>query len=256
MKTVVIYKSKSGYTKKYAEWIAEELNCDIKENKNLKLSDIKDYDTIIYGGGLYATMINGIDLIKKNFQELKGKNIIVYATGSNPGRAEEMNKVWEATFTEEQRNVIHKFYLRGGFDYSKLSFGNKILMSMLKKKLQSEKNPTEDEKDLLKAYDEPIDFTNKDNKKVILIENRKEDMILNEIYENKIIESFIISKANDNNLVNNICNESTYYFGIDDDYIKNLNVRKIQIENKLISYIDDEMKDKTLDYLCVWGMIV
>ena len=101
-----------------------------------------------------------------------------------------------------------------------------------------------------------INFTNKDNKKVILIENRKEDMILNEIYENKIIESFIISKANDNNLVNNICNESTYYFGIDDDYIKNLNVRKIQIENKLISYIDDEMKDKTLDYLCVWGMIV
>ena len=114
------------------------------------------------------SMINGIDLIKKNFQELKGKNIIVYATGSNPGRAEEMNKVWEATFTEEQRNVIHKFYLRGGFDYSNLSFGNKILMSMLKKKLQSEKNPTEDEKDLLKAYDEPIDFTNKDNIKGIL----------------------------------------------------------------------------------------
>ena len=101
-----------------------------------------------------------------------------------------------------------------------------------------------------------INFTSEDNKKVILIENRKEDMILNEIYENKIMESFIISKANDNNLVNNICNESTYYFGIDDDYIKNLNVRKIQIENKLISYIDDEMKDKTLDYLCVWGMIV
>ena len=101
-----------------------------------------------------------------------------------------------------------------------------------------------------------INFTSEDNKNVILIENRKEDMILNEIYENKIMESFIISKANDNNLVNNICNESTYYFGIDDDYIKNLNVRKIQIENKLISYIDDEMKDKTLDYLCVWGMIV
>ena len=33
----------------------------------------------------------------------------------------------------------------------------------------------------------------------------KEDMILNEIYENKIIESFIISKSNDNKLVNNIC---------------------------------------------------
>ena len=24
-----------------------------------------------------------------------------------------MNKVWESTFTERTRNVIHKFYLRG-----------------------------------------------------------------------------------------------------------------------------------------------
>lgn len=31
MKTIIIYKSKSGYTKKYALWIAEELICDIKE---------------------------------------------------------------------------------------------------------------------------------------------------------------------------------------------------------------------------------
>ncbi len=32
MKTIVVYKSKYGYTKRYAEWIAEELSCDIKEN--------------------------------------------------------------------------------------------------------------------------------------------------------------------------------------------------------------------------------
>jgi len=29
MKTVVIYKSKTGFAKKYAEWIAEELVADI-----------------------------------------------------------------------------------------------------------------------------------------------------------------------------------------------------------------------------------
>ena len=52
MKTIVAYKSKSGYTKKYAQWIAQELNCDIKENA--ELSDIINYDVIIYGGGMYA----------------------------------------------------------------------------------------------------------------------------------------------------------------------------------------------------------
>lgn len=29
MKTVVIYQSKTGFTKKYAEWISEELSADI-----------------------------------------------------------------------------------------------------------------------------------------------------------------------------------------------------------------------------------
>ena len=61
MKTIVAYKSKSGYTKTYAEWIAQELGCDIKENA--ELSDIIDYDTIIYGGGMYEGGFNGVKLI-------------------------------------------------------------------------------------------------------------------------------------------------------------------------------------------------
>lgn len=38
-KTVVIYKSKTGFAKKYAQWISEELHCDLMENNGLKLSD-------------------------------------------------------------------------------------------------------------------------------------------------------------------------------------------------------------------------
>ncbi|WP_455538081.1 hypothetical protein [Terrisporobacter sp.] len=100
-----------------------------------------------------------------------------------------------------------------------------------------------------------IEFTTSDNKQLTLIENRREDMILNRIYENKVIESFIIRKNNDNS-INNICNEDTYYFGIVDDYIKKLNIKQIHIENKLISSNKDEKADKSLDYLCVWGMII
>ena len=47
MKTIVVYKSKSGYTRTYAEWIAQEMGCDIRENA--ELSDIIGYDTIICG---------------------------------------------------------------------------------------------------------------------------------------------------------------------------------------------------------------
>ena len=63
-KIVVIYRSVYGYTKTYAEMIAEELTCDLREYSEISPDDLLSYDTIIYGGGLYAIGINGINLIK------------------------------------------------------------------------------------------------------------------------------------------------------------------------------------------------
>lgn len=157
MNTVVVYQSKTGFTKTYAEWIAKELNCDLKENINLTVKDIKDYDTIIYGGGLYAVSVCGVGLIKKNFDVLNDKNLIVWATGSSPGRKEEMQSLWEHNFNQEQLSHIKTFYLRGGFDYQALSKENKVLMGMLKLKLKATKHRTQDEDDLLKAYEKPED---------------------------------------------------------------------------------------------------
>jgi len=166
MKTIVAFKSKSGYTRQYAQWIAEELNCDIKEKP--ELSDIIDYDTIICGGGMYAGGFNGIKLITKNLDKLSGKKIVLFAVGSNPGREKEMAVFWDRILSKEQQKKIGHFYLRGGFDFSKLTAGDKVLMKMLKIRLQSLKNPTEDEKGMLSAYDTPVDFSDKANIKELI----------------------------------------------------------------------------------------
>lgn len=60
MKTVVVYKSKSGFTKKYAEWLAEKLPADIFEASQITAEAMTAYDTVIYGAGLYAGGINEI----------------------------------------------------------------------------------------------------------------------------------------------------------------------------------------------------
>ena len=166
MKTIVAYKSKSGYTKTYAEWIAQELGCDIKENA--VLSDILDYDTIIYGGGMYVGGFNGAKLITNNLGKLSGKKIVLFAVGSNPGREHEMQPFWDKVLTAKQQKNIGHFYLRGGFDFSKLTSGDKILMKMLKMRLQKLKERTEDEQGMLDAYVTPVDFRNKENIRPLL----------------------------------------------------------------------------------------
>ncbi len=166
MKTIVVYKSKYGYTKRYAEWIAEELSCDIKENA--AFSDISGYDMIICGGGCYAGTINGSKLITKNLARLSGKKLILFAVGSSSGADKDIIPFWEKNLTVEQRQAVAHFYLRGGFDYSRLGSADKLLMNMLKSHLKKIKDPDEETRGLLAAYDTPVDFTDKKRLKELL----------------------------------------------------------------------------------------
>lgn len=168
MKIAVVYKSKSGYTKTYAEWIAEELQCDLRSGDDTAIEDLDPYDVIIYGGGLYAIGINGISLIKNNFDRLHNKKLVVWATGSSPGREDEPKKVWAHNFSQEQMESIKTFYLRGGFDYKKLSTGNKVLMKMLQVRLKLIKDKTKDQQGMLKAYDVPEYHCNKEKIKPLV----------------------------------------------------------------------------------------
>lgn len=161
MKTIVVYKSKYGYTEKYAQWLAESLGCDIKENASL--TDVMGYDTIIYGGGIYAGRINGVKLIAKNLGKLAGKKLVLFAVGSNAGRPDELEAFWEKALDKTVREQVPHFYLRGGFDYGRTGGIDRFMMNMLKKMLLKKNTLTEDEKGLLAAYDTPFDFTDRGN---------------------------------------------------------------------------------------------
>lgn len=163
MKAVVIYKSKTGFTKKYAQWIAEELHGDIFDVSKADINMLKDYDTIVYGGSLYASGILGVKFILKNLDKLKDKKIAVFATGASPSREEPINEVRDRNFTKEQQAQLAFFYLRGGFDYTKLNVFDKFLMSLLKWQLKKKKELTLDDRGMLAAYENPIDFTRKKN---------------------------------------------------------------------------------------------
>lgn len=169
-KIAVVYRSKSGFTEKYAKWIAEATKADLLPGKQTKLEDLLQYDTIVYGGGLYAVGINGVKLITGNFDKLKEKNLIVFGLGASPARPEICEEVKKRNFTEEQQAVIHFFLLRGGFDSRKLTPVDAVLMQLMKIHLKRKKDPTPDERGMLAAYFHPVDFTSRKNVEPILAE--------------------------------------------------------------------------------------
>jgi menaquinone-dependent protoporphyrinogen IX oxidase len=57
MKAIAIYTSKTGFTKKYAQWIAHDLLAYIFKISKVNINMLTAYDTIIYGGSLYSVVL-------------------------------------------------------------------------------------------------------------------------------------------------------------------------------------------------------
>lgn len=164
MRTIVVYKSKYGSTKQYAEWIAKELSCDAVDAKNVKIDDLEKYDTIIYGGGLYAEVINGVILLTKNMDKLEGKKLIVYSTGITPLKYREYydKLVIEKNFKPEMLEKIKVYNFLRKMILDELTIVHRTALKTLKKIMQGKENPTEMEKLLVELCDANGDFSDRE----------------------------------------------------------------------------------------------
>jgi menaquinone-dependent protoporphyrinogen IX oxidase len=160
---VVVYSSISGFTKKYAEWIAADLAAKAIPLRDFNSQAAACNDIIVYGGSLYAAGVRGLKKFKKKVRALENKTIVIFACGASPDRPDIIEDVKKHNFTEQEMARYPFFYLRGGFDFKKLDPFNKMLMALMKWVLTTKKTRTEDEEGMLAAYDHPADFTRKEH---------------------------------------------------------------------------------------------
>ncbi|MFA5522824.1 MAG: flavodoxin domain-containing protein [Tissierellales bacterium] len=160
---VVVYQSKYGATKKYAEWLAEELSCDLIETKKTTIDKIEKYDLIILGGGIYATGIAGISFLKKYHERLKNKKIIVFAVGASPYNDKVIAALKERNF---KMGLLHNplFYFRGGWNEEIMSWKDRTLCNLLKKAVAKKDPVTYEpwETALMEAIGSNHDWTDKE----------------------------------------------------------------------------------------------
>ncbi len=167
-KTAVIYQSKYGSTKKYAQWIAGELSCDLLERKGIESAALAPYDTLIYGGGLYAGGVSGIDLLTKHVDLLGSKNLVLFTCGlADPADKKNTDHIKESlskVIPAGLREKIKVFHLRGAIDYSSLGIVHKAMMAMLYRRMKK-KDPGSlraEDKEMLATYGKAADFTEKE----------------------------------------------------------------------------------------------
>lgn len=159
MKTLVIYRSKTGFTKRYAEWIGEELSCEVVDfNYSGKVS-FKDVNLIIYGAYIHAGKINGIKKIKKLAEEKKCR-LVVFATGASPAEMhDEIANMWKGNEIDDK---TPHFYMQSGLCYEKMDLFSKLMMKLFAKMMKNKKDRTQSEAGMADAIQKSYDASSRE----------------------------------------------------------------------------------------------
>lgn len=159
-KGIVIYKSKYGASKKYADWLRGLTGFDCMEASKAAFESAKEYGTLIYCGGIYASGIAGLSFLKKNIDRLKGKKIAVLCVGASPYDENAVNQLKERNL-KDALSGLRLFYARGAWDEKSMKPVDRTLCRMLQKAV-AKKDPSEYEpwqKALMCAAGQKCDWT-------------------------------------------------------------------------------------------------
>ncbi len=128
MLTAVVYTGNTGFTEKYANWVANQLKCDLFRLEDVSAEDLKKYPLVVFGGWVKGGILQGID-------ELRGKargKYVVFAVGALPKRLVNLD-----TFREKNDlGDTPTFYFEGGLRWYRLNEGQQKALLMYKETLQ------------------------------------------------------------------------------------------------------------------------
>ena len=154
MLKAIIYKSKTGHTKKYAEMLGEKLNMPFYEIKEAE-KKLNKNDEIIYLGWICATRIVGLNKILKKY-----KVNCCGAVGAYPKTDENVQNIKNANNIK-----IPLFYMQGGIDYTKLNKIYKKLLQAIGKTIQNSSDNVD--KEIVEMFEKGKSFVCEENLKEI-----------------------------------------------------------------------------------------
>ncbi len=115
MKGVVLYMSKCGSTKQYAQWIGEETGFPIVDLKKDKKPDLESVDIVVIGSWILAGKLVAHGWIKKNWPKMEEKKVVIFSVSGDVPDEEKRKKFLEASLPGEIGSKISFHSLHGRF---------------------------------------------------------------------------------------------------------------------------------------------
>ncbi len=161
MKTIVIYNSQTGFTKRYAQWIAEAAGADCLELSKAKGKSLDEYEAVVFGSWACAGSVSKINWFKGNIDKWTNKKLIAFCVGASPIDSPQIEQSLKNNFNEAQMKKVSVFYCPGGFNYEKMSAVSRLMMKMFIKSLKAKKDKTEEDEEMIKMISASYDISDR-----------------------------------------------------------------------------------------------
>lgn len=162
-KILLIYKSKTGFTKRYAEMIAKETNVTLMDYKEASPEKISAFDTVIFGSRAFAGTIDGYKKMQDMLSKSTVKKFILFATGATPNTATDtINEFWAQNLSAAELQRIPHFYMPGGLCLEKLPISDRLMLKAAGAMMKKKKNKTEQDIAFEQAIKTSYDISSKE----------------------------------------------------------------------------------------------
>ena len=178
MKSIIIYGSRYGSARRYAQELSKQT--DIPAVSYQEAPPLSKLETIVYIGALYAGGVLGLTKTLRGQSLGEHQRLVIVTVGladpDIPQNRENTRNSLQKQIPAQLYGRAAVFHLRGAIDYQALSLGHRTIMALLHRSLQ--KKPaeewSEEDKALMETYGKQADFVDFASLRPIINEMQRE----------------------------------------------------------------------------------
>lgn len=123
---LVVHASRHGTSRRYAEWIAEDLGTTALSSREVSPDDLARADAVVFCASIYGPVLRDSGTLTAAM-DLAGSTAWTLATVgmSDPAVTTKRDALVDSILGPERRACLSVFHLRGALDYTSLNFVEK-----------------------------------------------------------------------------------------------------------------------------------
>lgn len=160
---IVVYRTKSGFTEKYAKWIAEELECECLPFESVTKNQLMQYRRVVIGGYVRYEALDNATAIAQLVNGLPDVTIFIVGATPMTDRIATGYMLRRTYKRSKAFRYIPHFYLQGGMDPEKLGRFERFLIKVMIFAISHTSKATPQMKAAAERMRSKADFSNRNN---------------------------------------------------------------------------------------------